>query len=51
MVMSEMRRFDAVRGAGILVDDCLNIRSGEDVLIVTDTNMTEVAELIATVAS
>jgi len=46
-----MRNAGAVRGAEILVDDCLNIVSGEDVLIVTDTNMTEVAEVIAAVAS
>jgi len=51
MVMFEMRRLDAVRGAEILIDACLNIKSGEDVLIVTDKNMTEVAELIAGVAS
>ena len=45
-----MRRFDVSRGAKILTDDCLNIKPGEDVLIVTDTNMVDVAELIGMVA-
>ena len=46
-----MSKSSVVRGAEILVDDCLNIVSGEDVLIVTDTNMTDVAEVIAAMAS
>lgn len=46
-----MKRFDASRGAKVLTDNCLNIKPGENVLIVTDTNMTDIAELLASVAS
>lgn len=46
-----MRRADPRRRVRILTDTCLNIRPGEDVLVVTDTNMTDMAELIAAVAS
>lgn len=46
-----MKSSDLVRGVEILTDTCLNIRPGENVLVVTDTNMIEMAELIATVAS
>lgn len=46
-----MKRFDASRGAKILIDTCLNIKPNENVLVVTDTNMTDIAELLASVAS
>lgn len=46
-----MRRSDAVVVVKILTDVCLNIRPGEDVLVVADTNMMDIAELIAAVAS
>ena len=46
-----MKRFDVSRGVKILTDTCLNIKPNENVLIVTDTNMMEIAELIAIVAS
>ena len=46
-----MKRFDVSRGVKILTDSCLNIKLGENVLIVTDTNMTDIAEIIAIVAS
>ncbi|MFB0557478.1 MAG: aminopeptidase [Candidatus Bathyarchaeia archaeon] len=45
-----MRRFDAGVGARILVETCLNIRAQDDVLVVTDTNLVDLAELLATVA-
>lgn len=46
-----MKRFDVSRGVKILTDTCLNIKPDENVLIVTDTNMTEISEIIAIVAS
>jgi len=46
-----MKRFDVSRGAKILIDTCLNIKPNENVLVVTDTNMTDIAELLASVAS
>lgn len=44
--MNEMK-FEAMRGAKILVDRCLNLRKGEEFLVVTDTNKLAVAQLIA----
>lgn len=49
--MINMKRFDISRGVKILTDTCLNIKPDENVLIVTDTNMMEIAEIIAIVAS
>ena len=46
-----MRRFDVSRGAKILTDVCLNIKPHENILIVTDSNMADIAELLAMVAS
>ncbi|MBS7635546.1 aminopeptidase [Candidatus Bathyarchaeota archaeon] len=46
-----MKRFDASKGAKILVENCLNVKPKENVLIVTDTNMLEIAELLASVVS
>jgi len=45
-----MRRFDASMGARVLIETCLNVRPSENVLVVTDTNMVELAEFLATVA-
>lgn len=45
-----MMRFDAGVGARVLVEDCLDVRARDEVLIVTDTNMQELAGLLATVA-
>lgn len=46
-----MKRFDASKGAKILIENCLNVKPKENVLIVTDTNMLEIAELLASVVS
>jgi leucyl aminopeptidase (aminopeptidase T) len=45
-----MRRFDAGVGARVLVEDCLDVRARDEVLIVTDTNLQELAGLLASVA-
>ena len=45
-----MRRFDVSRGAKILTDVCLYIKPHENILIVTDSNMADIAELLAMVA-
>lgn len=39
-----------MRGARILVDTCLGVKPGEQVLIVTDTNKGHIAELLASAA-
>jgi leucyl aminopeptidase (aminopeptidase T) len=46
-----LKRFDVSKGAKILIENCLNVKSEDSVLIVTDTNMLEIAEVLATVAS
>ncbi len=45
-----MRRFDAGVGARVLVEDCLDVRARDEVLIVTDTNLQDLAGLLASVA-
>ena len=45
-----MRRFDAGVGARVLTETCLNLRASDEVLIVTDTNLVDLAEFLATVA-
>jgi 2,5-dihydroxypyridine 5,6-dioxygenase len=45
-----MRRFDASIGARVLVETCLDIRPSDNVLVVTDTNMVEIARFLATEA-
>lgn len=45
-----MRRFDAGVGARVIIEDCLNVRVQDEVLIVTDTNLSELAGFLATVA-
>src|SRR4030066_1241886 len=49
-LVKKLRRFDVSRGAKILVDTCLNVKPNENILIVTDTNMVDIAELIGSVA-
>ena len=46
-----MRRFDVSKGTKVLVESCLNVKPGENVLIVTDTNMVDIAKLLASTAS
>ena len=46
-----MMRFEASPGVRILTNTCLNLKLGENVLVVTDTKMTEIAQLIALVAA
>lgn len=45
-----MRSYDASLGARVLVETCLNVKPGENVLVVTDTNLVELAEFLAVVA-
>lgn len=45
-----MRRFDASLGAKVLVETCLDIKPSDNVLVVTDTNLFELANFLATVA-
>ena len=45
-----MRRFDAGVGARVLTETCLNLRVSDEVLIVTDTNLIDLAEFLAMVA-
>lgn len=42
-----MRRLAWVKSAKTLLDDCLNVKPGEELLIVTDTNQLPIAELLA----
>lgn len=44
-------KFEAMRGAKILVERCLNLQPGEEFLVVTDTNKIGVAQLIAGAAT
>jgi len=47
--LTEVKRmkFEAMRGARILVEQCLNVQPNEEFLVVTDTNKLGVAQLIA----
>lgn len=42
-----MKRIEMIRGARTIVENCAGVKSGESVLIVTDTNMVEIAEVLA----
>jgi len=44
---SEMKRILMMRGAKILVENCANVKKGEKVLVITDTEMTSIAETVA----
>ena len=45
-----MRELEMIRGARILVDECANVKPGENVLIVADTNYVHIAQILAAVA-
>jgi len=45
-----MKSYDASLGARVLVETCLNVKPCENVLVVTDTNLVELAELLTIVA-
>lgn len=42
-----MKRIEMIRGARTIVENCAGVKSGESVLVVTDTNMVEIAEVLA----
>ena len=46
-----MNKLDWVPSARVLIEDSLNVRRGEDVLVVADTTTIEVAELLAYLAA
>jgi hypothetical protein len=48
--LNRIRRFDAGVGTGVLTETCLNLRTSDDVLIVTEKNFIDQAGFIATVA-
>ena len=45
-----MGRFDAGVGARVLTETCLNLRTSDEALVVTDTNLVDLAGFLATVA-
>jgi leucyl aminopeptidase (aminopeptidase T) len=45
-----MSGFEASDGAGVLLDTCLAVKPGENALIVTDTNLIELAGFLASAA-
>ena len=44
------KMMDLIRGARILVEDSIGLKAGENVLVITDTNKVDIAEVIALVA-
>jgi len=42
-----MKRIEMIRGAKTIVDTCARVKPGESVLIVTDTNLVGIAEVLA----
>jgi leucyl aminopeptidase (aminopeptidase T) len=42
-----MRQIETIRGARTIVETCAGVKAGESVLIITDTNMVEIAEVLA----
>jgi len=42
-----MKRIETIRGARTIVETCAGVKAGENVLIITDTNMVEIAEVLA----
>lgn len=42
-----MRQIEMIRGARTIVETCAGIKPGESVLIITDTNMVKIAEVLA----
>jgi 2,5-dihydroxypyridine 5,6-dioxygenase len=45
-----MKRIEMIRGARTIVETCAGVKPGESVLIVTDTNMIGIAEVLAMAA-
>jgi len=42
-----MKRIEMIRGARTIVETCAGVKPGETVLVVTDTNMVKIAEVLA----
>jgi 2,5-dihydroxypyridine 5,6-dioxygenase len=42
-----MKRIETIRGARTIVETCAGVKAGENVLIITDTHMVEIAEVLA----
>jgi leucyl aminopeptidase (aminopeptidase T) len=42
-----MKQIETIRGARTIVETCAGVKAGESVLIITDTNMVEIAEVLA----
>jgi leucyl aminopeptidase (aminopeptidase T) len=42
-----MKQIETIRGARTIVETCAGVKAGENVLIITDTNMVEIAEVLA----
>ncbi|NWF53952.1 MAG: leucyl aminopeptidase [Syntrophaceae bacterium] len=42
-----MKRIETIRGARTIVETCAGVKAGESVLIITDTNMVNIAEVLA----
>jgi leucyl aminopeptidase (aminopeptidase T) len=42
-----MKQIETIRGARTIVETCAGVKPGEIVLIITDTNMVEIAEVLA----
>ncbi len=42
-----MKQIETIRGARTIVETCAGVKVGENVLIITDTNMVEIAEVLA----
>ena len=42
-----MKKIETIRGARTIVETCAGVKAGESVLIITDTNLVEIAEVLA----
>ncbi len=42
-----MRQIEMIRGARTIVETCAGVKPGESVLVITDTNMVKIAEVLA----
>lgn len=42
-----MKQIETIRGARTIVESCAGVKPGESVLVVTDTNMVKIAEVLA----
>jgi 2,5-dihydroxypyridine 5,6-dioxygenase len=45
-----MKQIETIRGARTIVETCAGVKAGESVLIITDTNRVEIAEVLAMAA-